>query len=91
MGWSADVICSGGPKGDMSAIDLYRAAFGAGEWEHLWRQLGENADVRMFETLAAFASAWRGGEGRGVRKPAAVIIARLQRWLTPKNASKEEA
>lgn len=84
MGWSADVICSGGAKGDMSAIDLYRAAFGAGEWEHLWRQLGERADERMLSELSAFASAWRGGEGRSLRKPAAAIIARLQRWLASK-------
>ena len=83
MGWEPCVVYGGGPNGDMTALDMYHAAFGPG-WSGIRRQLGERADERMLDELATFISEWKANENHNLVRPAGAIMKRLQRWLKPK-------
>lgn len=77
------MVYGGGPNGDMTALDMYHAAFGPG-WSGIRRQLGERADERMLDELATFISEWKANENHGLEKPAAAVMSRLKKWLKPK-------
>ncbi len=86
MEWPASLVYGGGPKGDMTALDMYHAAFGPG-WSRIHRQLGEGANERMLDELSAFISEWQAGENHHLKKPAAAVMTRLQKWLKAKGVN----